>query len=110
MIFLVLIGYGLLAGAFVAKRKIKMSQAVIPLLAFALVATIALGQNYTVSVVADLNDGIGITNFLAAFLLPSKGWTSALFLARFEQYLILSLAMIIFYIVALVLDAKMLNK
>ncbi|MEH7347161.1 hypothetical protein V7122_25365, partial [Bacillus sp. JJ1532] len=67
MIFVILVLYGVIAGVFISKRKMKMYQAVIPMIAFAILSSVALGQNYTVSLIPEANDGIGISNFLAAF-------------------------------------------
>ncbi|MEH7385809.1 hypothetical protein V7147_10415 [Bacillus sp. JJ1521] len=79
MIFVILVLYGIIAGFFISKRKMKMSQAVILMIAFAILSSVALGQNYTLSLIPEANDGIGISNFLATFLLPADGWTKNCF-------------------------------
>lgn len=48
MVFIILL-YGIIAGVFISKKKMKMSQAVIPMIAFAILSSVALGQNYTTS-------------------------------------------------------------
>ena len=70
MIFVILVLYAIIALLFISKKKMKVSQAVIPMIAFSILSSIALGQNYTVSLIPKANDGIGISNFLAKFLLP----------------------------------------
>ncbi|MEH7122349.1 hypothetical protein V7127_03770 [Bacillus sp. JJ1773] len=102
MIFVILVLYGVIAGVFISKRKMKMYQAVIPMIAFAILSSVALGQNYTVSLIPEANDGIGISNFLAAFLLPTDGWTKEMFLSKFELYLGISIAFILLYFLLLI--------
>ena len=104
MIFVILVLYGIIAGFFISKRKMKMSQAVIPMIAFAILSCVALGQNYTVSLISEANDGIGISNFLAKFLLPSEGWTKELFLSKFELYLGISIVLIILYFIFVIVE------
>ncbi|MEH7225782.1 hypothetical protein V7112_18380, partial [Bacillus sp. JJ1566] len=95
----VMVLYGIIAGVFISKRKMKMSQAVIPMIAFTILSSVALGQNYTMSLIPEANDGIGISNFLATFLLPDDGWTKEMFLSKFELYLGSSIAFILLYFI-----------
>ncbi|WP_277585234.1 hypothetical protein [Psychrobacillus antarcticus] len=104
MIFVILVLYGIIAGFFISKRKMKMSQAVIPMIAFAILSSVSLGQNYTVSLIPEANDGIGISNFLATFLLPADGWTKELFLSKFELYLGISIALILLYFIFVIVE------
>ena len=99
MIFVILVLYGFIAGFLISKRKIKSSQAVIPMMAFAILSCVALGHNHTVSLISEANDGIGISNFLAKLLLPGEGWTKELFLSTFELYLGISIVLIILYFI-----------
>ncbi|EPD53287.1 hypothetical protein HMPREF1210_01018 [Paenisporosarcina sp. HGH0030] len=103
MIFIILL-YGIIAGVFISKRKMKMSQAVIPMIAFAILSSVALGQNYTKSLIPEVNDGIGISNFLATFLLPEDGWTKEMFLSKFELYLGISIALILLYFLIVIVE------
>ena len=109
MIFAILVFYGMIACFFISKGKMKMSQAVIPMIAFAILSSVALGQNYTVSLIPEANDGIAISNFLARFLLPNEGWTKEMFLARFELYLGISIALILLYFIFVVVERMKLN-
>ena len=83
MIFVILVLYAIIALLFISKKKMKVSQAVIPMIAFSILSSVALGQNYTASLIPGANDGIGISNFLAKFLLPDDYWTKEMFLSRF---------------------------
>lgn len=104
MIFIILILYGMIAGIFISKKKIKMSQAILPMISFAILSSVALGQNYTASLIPEANDGIGITNFLAKFLLPDDYWTKEMFLSKFELYLGLSIALTVLYFILVVVE------
>jgi hypothetical protein len=104
MIFVILVLYGFIAGVFISKRKMEMSQAVIPMIAFAILSSVALGQNYSVSLIPEANDGIGISNFLATFLLPEDGWTKEMFLSKFELYLGISFAIIFLYFILVIVE------
>ena len=106
MIFGILVLYGIIAGVFISKRKMKMSQAAIPMIALAILSSVALGQNYTVSLIAEANDGIGISNFLATFLLPEDGWTKEMFLSKFELYLGISIALILLYFIFVIVEKR----
>ena len=83
-----------------------MSQAVIPMIAFIILSSVALGQNYTNSLIPKVNDGIGISNFLATFLLPEDGWTKEMFLSKFELYLGISIALILIYFILVIIENK----
>ena len=104
MIFVILVLYGIVAGFFRSKRNIKLSQAVIPMLAFAILSCVALGHNHTVSLISEANDGIGISNFLAKLLLPAEGWTKELFLSKFKLYLVISPVLIILYFIFVIVE------
>ena len=48
MIFVILVLYGIVAGFFISKRKMKISQAVIPMIAFAILSCVVFGsQSYS---------------------------------------------------------------
>lgn len=104
MLFILLILYGVLACYYVMREKIKLSQAFLPLLAFAILSSVALGQNYTQSLISEVNDGIGVSNFLARFILGDDGWSTALFLEQFELYIWISLVLIVIYFVAVLVE------
>ena len=106
MIFVILVLYAIIALLFISKKKMKVSQAVIPMIAFSILSSIALGQNYTVSLIPRANDGIGISNFLAKFLLPNDYWTKEMFLSRFELYLGISIALILLYFIFVVVERQ----
>ena len=109
MILILLVLYVIIAGVFILKKKIKLSQAVIPMITFAILSSVALGQNYTASLIPEANDGLGISNFLAKFLLPDDYWTKEMFLSRFELYLAISIALILLYFIFVIVERKKIN-
>ena len=109
MIFVILVLYAIIALLFISKKKMKVSQAVIPMIAFSILSSVALGQNYTVSLIPEANDGIGISNFLAKFLLPDNYWTKEMFLSRFDLYLGISIVLILLYFIFVVVERIKLN-
>jgi len=66
-------------------REFEISKALIPLILFALISTICLGINYTASAVPALNDGIGIHNFLAYWIIGDDHWSTRLFKEYFDS-------------------------
>ena len=59
----------------VIQKKLKLSTALLPFVLFSILANVALSQNYTHSLIPEANDGIGISNFLAYFLIGEVRWT-----------------------------------
>lgn len=106
----VLIMYGVVAGLFVAKQIIKVSQALLPMIFFAIICAISLGQNYTVSLMAttaELEEEYRISNFLAKFLLPNDEFTYELFKYYFHTYLWISIVFVIVYFLTLLVEKKL---
>ncbi|MEH7114959.1 hypothetical protein V7124_21750 [Neobacillus niacini] len=103
MVFILLL-YGSIAGVVISKRIMKMSQAVIPMIAFAILSSVSLAQNYTARLIPEVNDGIGISNLLAAFLLPEAGWTKEMFLSKFELYLGISITFTFIYFLLVIVE------
>ena len=104
MVFILLVLYGIIAGYFISKRRMRMSQSIIPMLAFSILASVALAQNYSQSLIPGVYDGIGISNFLAAFLLPDDYWSKEMFLETFELYLGISIVLILIYFICVIVE------
>jgi hypothetical protein len=62
-----------------------------------LLATICLAQNYTQSLILEVNDGLSISNRIAWWIIGEDGWSIELFRNSFEQSMYVSLYLIIFY-------------
>lgn len=54
MSLILFIIYGLVSWCVVAKTKIKISQALLPLIAFTIISSVALNQNYTMSLIPEV--------------------------------------------------------
>ena len=110
----VLIVYGVVAGLFVSKSRIKISQALLPMVFFAIICAISLGQNYTMSFMgntADL-DEYKVSNFLAKFLLPNgkESFTYELFKYYFNTYLWLSIVFVLAYFLSILFEKQLLLR
>lgn len=108
----VLIVYGVVAGLFVSKQTIKMSQAFLPMIFFSIICAISLGQNYTMSLMANTTDleEYRISNFLAKFLLPNDSFTYELFKYYFNTYLWLSIVFVFVYFFSILVEKKLLLR
>ncbi|MEK3885576.1 hypothetical protein [Paenibacillus sp. PL2-23] len=51
---------------------------------FSLLALVCLSQNYTQSLIPLVNDGIGVSNRVAYWILGEDGWSQAMFRRAFE--------------------------
>lgn len=74
--------------------------------AISILAAISLGQNYTQSLIPEANDGMGISNHLAYWIIGEDGWSKELFRASFEQSLYITLLLIIAYPIVLIAETK----
>lgn len=73
---------------------------------FSLLAAVCLAQNYTQSLIPEANDGIGISNPIAYWIIGDDRWSTALFRTRFEQSVYLALLLLIAYPIVLILESK----
>jgi len=106
MFIFMLFIYLFISGYLVWTRKIWFSSAVLPLVLFSIVACVSLGQNYTQSLLPRGEDGIGISNFLARYLLPEDQWSKELFLSRFELWIGISIGLLLVYFVVIVFEKR----
>jgi hypothetical protein len=84
------------------KKWIKFSTAVLLLLLFSILSNIALAQNYTQSVIPEANDGIGISNSLAYFLISEDRWSIELFQSAYNFSTAISNVLLLFYMITLI--------
>jgi hypothetical protein len=82
----------------------KYSTGILPLLLFSIVANVALSQNYTQSLIPEANDGIGISNSLAAFLISEEHWSHELFKTYYLNSTSISIVLIVVYMIFLALE------
>ena len=88
----------------VLKKIVKFSTAVLPLMLFSILANVALAQNYTHSLIPEANDGIGISNRLAYFIIGDDRWSPELFRSTYNFSTTVAVVLLIVYIFAQVLE------
>ena len=101
---LVIFIYFFIALYLVIQKKFKISTALLPLLLFSILANVALAQNYTQSLIPEANDGLGVSNKLAYFLLGENQWSQALFQSSYHYSTNASIALLITYTVVLITE------
>lgn len=75
-------------------------------LIFSVLATACLGQNYTQSLIPGIEDGIGVSNTLAYFIMGDDGWSHETFKSYFDGFLTTSFILIALYIIALLWESS----
>jgi hypothetical protein len=73
------------------------------------VAVICLAQNYTQSQIPEANDGIGISNQVAYWIIGEDGWSKEKFQNLFENSIYFTFYLIIAYPVVLVVESKLIK-
>jgi Na+-transporting NADH:ubiquinone oxidoreductase subunit NqrE len=77
-------------------------------IALSILATGSLGQNYTQSLIPEANDGLGISNAIAYWIIGEDRWSREMFRNAFELSLYLSL--IVIYPIVTVIETKLERK
>lgn len=70
----------------------------------------SLGQNYTQSLIPEANDGLGISNAIAYWIIGEDGWSQEMFRNAFELSLYISLILIVIYPIVTVIETKLQRK
>ncbi|EHQ88047.1 hypothetical protein [Desulfosporosinus youngiae] len=87
--------------AFVMKKrlqdKFRFSDSLLSLVIFSIITSLSLGMNYVAAAIPSLNDGIGIHNFLAYWIIGEDNWQIALFKNYFDYSLGVSLSLLLVY-------------
>jgi hypothetical protein len=86
--------------------KNSFSKGVALAIALSILSVIALAQNYTQSLIPEANDGMGISNSLAYWIIGEERWTIEMFRSFFEQSTYLTLALIVAYPLVLAVEAR----
>lgn len=79
-------------------------------IALSVLGACSLGQNYTQSLIPEANDGLGISNSIAYWIIGEDGWSQEMFRNAFELSLYVSLALIVIYPIVTVIEAKLERK
>lgn len=98
--------FSVLAGMVMKKRGVgrPYSTGVLLLLLLSLLANNALAQNYTQSLIPDVNDGMAISNTIAYLLIGEDQWSHERFKSAFDISVWISLALVIMYVCALLME------
>jgi hypothetical protein len=75
-----------------------------------LLAVACLAQNYTQSLISEANDGIGISNQVAYWIIGEDGWSRALFRRMFEQSINFTLFLFLAYPLVLMVESKLMRS
>ena len=73
------------------KQKFELSKELLPLIFISLISTVCLGVNFVASAIPSLNDGIGIHNFIAYWIIGENNWSISLFNNYFIKSIYISL-------------------
>lgn len=79
------------------KEKFRFFNTLLPLVIFSVIVSLGLGINYVASAIPILNDGIGIHNFLAYWIIGEDNWSVGLFKNYFNYSLIVSILVLLVY-------------
>ncbi len=99
----------LLISVFVIQRlgiKNPYSKGISIAIALSILAVVSLAQNYTQSLIPEANDGIGISNKMAYWIIGEDGWSQEMFKNMFEQSVYISLLLISSYPIVLIIESK----
>lgn len=79
-------------------------------IALALLSVICLAQNYTQSLIPEVNDGIGVSNQIAYWLIGEDRWSQDLFRVCFERSIYITFILIIVYPIVLIIESILKRK
>ncbi|RNB83892.1 hypothetical protein EDM59_15355 [Brevibacillus nitrificans] len=86
------------------------SRLVLLSLLFCVLATACLGVNYVQSLLPGLQDGIAVSNTLAAFIVGEEQWSQEKFFQYFEGFMATSVILMGLYIIALMWEFRTRGK
>lgn len=93
--------------------KYKFSKTILILLMVSVLANVSLAQNYTQSLIPGIEDGIGISNKLAYYIITDDGWgnywSKELFYRAYDYSITVSGIIIILFIILLFMESKRKN-
>ncbi len=79
------------------RQEFRLSNALLVLILFSLIVSISLGVNYVAAAIPSINDGIGIHNFLAYWIIGDDRWTLSLFKSYFNYSLATNIILLLLY-------------
>lgn len=75
-------------------------------IAISILAVVNLAQNYTQSLIPQANDGLGISNKMAYWIIGEEGWSQEIFKNTFDQSVYISILLIAAYPIVLIIESK----
>jgi uncharacterized membrane protein len=81
------------------------SKGVLLALLITVVAAVCLAENYATSLIPEANDGIGLSNPMAYWIIGEDGWSRESFKAWYVKSVYLTLLLIVAYPVVLTLES-----
>jgi hypothetical protein len=75
-------------------------------IALSILAVVSLAQNYTQSLIPEANDGLGISNQLAYWIIGEGSWSQERFKNMFDQSVYITLLLIVAYPIVLIIESK----
>lgn len=88
----------------------KFTKTILSLLSLTIIANVSLAQNYTQSLIPGAQDGIGISNFLASWIITDsswgKSWSIELFKNAYDTSLRVSLVVFLLFVASMVGETK----
>lgn len=95
---------------FLMKRKygkeFLFSRALILLIFICLISSVCLGINYAASAVPSINDGIGMQNFIAYWIIGEDNWSTRLFRNYFDISVYISIFLTFIYAVLTLVEKR----
>ena len=79
------------------RDKFRFFDPLLSLVILSVIASISLGTNYIAAAIPSLNDGIGIHNFLAYWIIGEDNWSIGLFRNYYNYSLMVSISLLIVY-------------
>ncbi|MCL6571378.1 MAG: hypothetical protein K6T88_06780 [Bacillus sp. (in: Bacteria)] len=78
--------------------------------ALSIIVAISLSQNYTQSLIPEANDGVGLSNKIAYWIIGEQGWSIDRFKTFFENSTYLALFLTLVYPLVLLIESKVVAK
>jgi len=86
------------------------SKGVVLAIFLSIAALVCLAQNYTQSLISEASDGVGISNWVAYWVIGEDGWSIGKFRNAFEQSIYCTLVAIVLYPPVLAAEIRLAKK
>ncbi|MGW9127648.1 hypothetical protein ACWGPW_21915 [Paenibacillus chitinolyticus] len=86
------------------------SKGLLILIICSLISNISLSENYTHSLIPEVNDGIGISNKVSYWIIGDRGWSQEAFGTLFEWSVYVTMLLVILYMFTVIIEKKKKEK